>query len=96
VYISNAFSPNGDGVNDFFNIQGHVPNVKEIQSLIIFDRWGTKVFEKFNLLPNDLSSGWDGTFRGQQVQEDTYIFVTEVEFLDDFVGTYSGEIHLIR
>lgn len=96
IYISNAFSPNGDGVNDFFSIQGHVPNILEIQSLIIFDRWGSKVFEKFNLLPNDLSAGWDGTYRGKEVKDDTYIFVAEVEFLDGFLETFTGEIHLIR
>jgi gliding motility-associated-like protein len=96
VYFANVFSPNGDGVNDFFSIQGHIPNISNIQRLIIFDRWGSKVFENLNFLPNDLSSGWDGTFQGQQVEEDTYIFVSEIEFLDGFVGAYTGEIHLMR
>ena len=73
-----------------------MPNILEIQSLIIFDRWGSKVFEKFNLLPNDLSAGWDGTYRGKEVKDDTYIFVAEVEFLDGFLETFTGEIHLIR
>lgn len=96
VYISNAFTPNGDGVNDFFSIQGHVPNITNIQSLIIFDRWGAKVFEKFNLLPNDLAAGWDGTVNGEMAPKNVYLFITEVEFLDGVRSTYSGELTLLR
>lgn len=96
VYISNAFSPNGDGVNDFFSIQGHVPNITKIQSLLIFDRWGSKVFEKFNLLPNDLAAGWDGTVNGKIASEDIYLFITELEFLDGVKVSYSGELTLLR
>ena len=96
VYIANAFSPNGDGVNDLFYIQGHIPNISSIRNLAIFDRWGSKVFERFNFLPNDSNSGWDGTYKGKDSEEDTYIFVAEIEFLDEFIGTYTGEVHLIR
>ncbi|MEY2950775.1 MAG: gliding motility-associated C-terminal domain-containing protein [Saprospiraceae bacterium] len=96
VYIANAFSPNGDGVNDLFYIQGHIPNISNIKNLVIFDRWGSRVFERMNFLPNDEKSGWDGTYKGKDSEEDTYVFVAEIEFLDKMIGTYTGEVHLIR
>lgn len=57
--MPNAFSPNGDGVNDIFYIIGS-KEIISIDDFLIFDRWGNKVFEKHRGVPNDKSFGWDG------------------------------------
>lgn len=96
VFIPNAFSPNLDGSNDYFTIYGAVPNVREIESLMIFDRWGELVFEKGAFLPNEPSIGWDGSFRGKMQERGIYTYVTKVRFLDQELVVYSGNITLIR
>ncbi len=96
VFIPNAFSPNQDGSNDYFTIYGAVPNVTEIESLMIFDRWGELVFEKGAFLPNEPAIGWDGSFRGKIQERGIYTYVTKVRFLDQELVVYSGNITLIR
>jgi len=66
LYVPNAFTPNGDGSNPFFQAYGS--NVQEFQ-LYVFDRWGVLLFES-----KDLNKAWDGTFKGEPVQEDVYVW----------------------
>jgi gliding motility-associated-like protein len=69
IYIPNAFTPNGDGVNDSFIVQGVGINEKDF-TMQIFDRWGEKIFQT-----NSLSEGWTGKVRGNPVsQEDVFIW----------------------
>ncbi|MFT7333850.1 MAG: gliding motility-associated-like protein [Sphingobacteriales bacterium] len=62
----NTFTPNGDGNNDYFEIQAN----EEIQKfeLQIFNRWGERVF-----VSNNLENQWDGTFKGEPVKLGAYI-----------------------
>jgi gliding motility-associated-like protein len=64
VYIPNAFTPNGDGVNDIFKVRS-----ESLLSgtLMIFDRWGNKIFET-----HDLTQGWDGYYKGKKQQAESY------------------------
>ncbi|MEX1187642.1 MAG: PKD domain-containing protein [Bacteroidia bacterium] len=64
IYAPNAFTPNGDGTNDIFNIK--LTYVKQFQ-LEIFDRWGELIF-----LSTDPDFGWNGTYKGNPAQEDVY------------------------
>ena len=66
VYVPNAISTNGDGLNDVFYFRSI--SVEKFE-LMIFNRWGELLFTS-----NDISKGWDGTFKGQPVQIDTYVW----------------------
>lgn len=66
VYAPNAFTPNFNGVNDFFNI--YVKNTKNFE-LMIFDRWGELIFETSN--PN---IGWDGYYKQKPVESGVYVW----------------------
>ncbi|MFZ9847801.1 MAG: gliding motility-associated C-terminal domain-containing protein [Flavobacteriales bacterium] len=66
VYVPNAISTNGDGLNDVFYFRSI--SVEEFE-LMIFNRWGELLFTS-----NDINKGWDGTFKGQPVQIDTYVW----------------------
>jgi gliding motility-associated-like protein len=57
IYVPNAFTPNGDGINDFFNPKGFGVVKYELN---IFDRWGEKVFHT-----DKFEEGWDGKFQGR-------------------------------
>ncbi len=96
VYIPNAFSPDGDGINDRFTIYPG-PAVKKIKRFEIFDRWGEQVFD---LGPTDPSamqySGWDGRLKGQPMQPSVFVYVAEIEFTDGSKEILTGDISLIR
>lgn len=96
AFIPNIFTPNGDGKNDYFTILGDAGNIKFIQSLKIFNRWGGIVFDGKELLPNDVQSGWDGTSRGKPADEGAYVYVAKVVLLNDKVKTLTGDIILNR
>ena len=64
IYIPNAFTPNNDGINDIFRVRSN--NLLK-GTLIIFDRWGNKVFES-----DDINIGWDGFYKGNKQQVETY------------------------
>lgn len=97
TYFASAFSPNGDGINDRFTVQGGVPNVVAIESLQIFDRWGALVFSGTNLPPNDPSDGWDGhSANGKAAATGTYVYSARVRFLDGEVEEFGGSLVLVR
>ena len=87
VFIPNVFTPNEDGVNDRFTVFS-TPEIKEIQRLRIFDRWGQMVYELYDFPPNDVSYGWDGYFRGKK--SNPAVFVCTVEWIDA-----EGELHIL-
>lgn len=66
VYIPNAFSPNGDGLNDVFGVKGH--GVTEFD-LKVYDRWGEMIFQS-----SDPNLGWDGTYKGRLAQHGVYVY----------------------
>jgi gliding motility-associated-like protein len=94
VFIPNTFSPNRDGVNDIFYPRGS--GLFTIKMMRIFNRWGDVVFEKGNMSPNNASMGWDGTFKGQQLTPDVFVYLIDIVCDNNTVLTYKGNIALIK
>lgn len=88
IFIPNAFSPNGDGVNDVFKVRA--PALKSMH-LEVYDRWGHKVFES-----NDLNEGWNGTYKGQQAPLETYGYFFTGECLLGNKITLKGNVTLVK
>jgi gliding motility-associated-like protein len=95
IYIPNAFSPNGDGVNDHFMIYGG-RGVQAVRSFRIFSRSGALVHEAYNLMPGDEAYAWDGAFRGQALSSGVFVYAAEIEFLDGVVEVFKGDLVLVR
>lgn len=95
VYVPNAFSPNEDGLNDKLNIFSGA-SVAKIKSFMVFNRWGESVFQFHNFDPNDLSIGWDGTFKGEKMNPGVFIWFAEVEFVDGAVEIFEGDVMVMR
>jgi gliding motility-associated-like protein len=95
VYIPTAFTPDGDGVNDFFFINGG-NDVRRIRELLIFDRWGNLLFQRGELQPNDPQLGWDGTFNGKKVSLGVYVYYAAIEFVDGRTEIFEGDITVVR
>ena len=67
IYFPNAFTPNGDGLNDYFRPIG--PALSTF-SLIVFDRWGQQLYST-----NDMEKGWDGTYKGGYCPTGVYTYI---------------------
>jgi gliding motility-associated-like protein len=91
TYVPNTFSPNNDGINDFFEWYGNKQAVKLIE-VQIFNRWGEKVFES-----NDVNFRWDGTYLGSDAPVGIYIYLLKITWLDGFTDNrYKGSLMLVR
>lgn len=75
LYVPDAFTPNGDGINDAFSVQGLF--IKAFK-MTVFNRWGAPIFRTETPDP-----GWDGTFNGQVADAGSYTYAIEAE---DFRG----------
>ncbi len=94
LLVPNAFTPNGDGLNDYFYPMAR--GFDKILSFMIFDRQGMKVFERRNFSPNAPSLGWNGTLRGStNVNSQNFVWVAQVE-CEGSVITQKGTILLIK
>jgi gliding motility-associated-like protein len=67
LYMPNAFTPNGDGINDVFRIPPDASLV--LTEFSIFDRWGNKIFTT-----NSINRGWDGTLNGKPLVSSVYVY----------------------
>ena len=95
IFIPTAFSPNADGVNDYFTLFGNQAAL-EIKELRIFNRWGDLLFVGTNLPLNVETKGWDGTFDDRPVTADVFAFYAIVKFIDGEEIIYKGDITLLR
>jgi len=96
IYVPTIFSPNNDGQNDFFFIGSGEGVVLNINSLLIFDRWGNLMFQKNNFSANDPSEGWDGSYNNKAVQPGVYVYQLSVETPTDNNKIITGELTLIN
>ncbi len=93
VYIPNGFTPNGDGVNDKWQIFTG-PGVRQILGTHVFDRWGNLVFES-GQEPSPMSfgsAGWDGRADNGLMNPGVYVYLVQVEFIDGRIFTYRGDV----
>ncbi|MES2678921.1 MAG: gliding motility-associated C-terminal domain-containing protein [Bacteroidota bacterium] len=72
LYVPNSFTPNGDGINDFFYVKG-LGFKSENFFLDVYDRWSHLVFSS-----RDISNGWDGTVKGGAPVQGTYIYKVRI------------------
>ncbi|MCL6524216.1 MAG: PKD domain-containing protein [Thermoflavifilum sp.] len=94
VFIPNTFSPNGDQQNDIFYPRGK--GIQIVRFFRIFNRWGQLMFERENFPIDDKSFGWDGTFKGEALPPDVYVYVTEMVCDNGEVFQIKGNVTLLR
>jgi gliding motility-associated-like protein len=94
VFIPNTFTPNGDGVNDRFYVSGR--GLGAVTKMAIYNRWGELVYEGTGARANDPGFGWDGTYKGEVLAPDVFVYVIEVQCTTGEPFTFRGDISLIR
>ena len=94
VFIPNAFTPDGDGVNDVLMIRA--TGIGIVKHFRIYNKWGKVVFEKNNFSPNDPKIGWDGRINGEMGFAEVYVYTAEVMCENGVSFIYKGNTTLIK
>lgn len=87
LYIPNAFTPTGDGINDEFLPQGYGLSGMEMS---IYNRWGEKIYTG-----QDLTKGWDGKFGGKICEPGVYVYRVVVTTMGGETATRIGQVTLL-
>lgn len=94
IFVPNAFSPNGDGMNDCFSVGGTTGDIIEVFRVIIYSRWGQQVYESAVTDPNCV---WDGKdMSGNIVTPDTYIFRIFGKSYKGAKKVYEGMVTVVK
>ncbi|HTB07552.1 MAG TPA: gliding motility-associated C-terminal domain-containing protein [Bacteroidia bacterium] len=88
LFVPDAFSPNGDGKNDYLYVHGDCVKTMDFK---IFDRWGNMIFES-----TDKNIPWNGTFKGEPMNTGTFVYYLEGTFYNGNTFTKKGNVSLIR
>ena len=88
IFVPNAFTPNGDGLNDTFE-----PKAIFVQSynMVVYNRLGKVVFQS-----KEITQGWDGTFNGKEATSDVYVYTIELVDTQGNEFKTKGTFTLIR
>ncbi|MBX2978371.1 MAG: gliding motility-associated C-terminal domain-containing protein [Flavobacteriales bacterium] len=88
VFVPDAFSPNGDGLNDVLYVRA--PGMGSML-FRVFDRWGSVVFES-----RDTMHGWDGRTNKGLAPDGIYVYALEAEMMDGERISLTGDVTLVR
>lgn len=96
VFVPNAFSPNGDNINDRLEFFAG-PEIARFQFIRIYTRWGAQVFEVNDIVPGDPKGAWDGSVKGgEQAPAGLYIYQAATEGKDGKITRLNGDVMLMR
>ena len=91
LFVPNVFSPNGDGKNDVLEVKVN-PNCVTDYEILIFDRWGEKVFES-----NDINLSWNGTYKGKALDNATFVYYLKITLINtDTPVSKKGNVSIIK
>ena len=88
--MPNAFSPNGDGINDIYRAKNNYQSIVEFDAYI-FNRWGQKLYEW-----HDPAGGWDGKFNGKDVKQGVYFVLVKAKGADGRKYNIKKDVNLLR
>ncbi|MCQ2243704.1 MAG: gliding motility-associated C-terminal domain-containing protein [Bacteroidaceae bacterium] len=90
IDFPNAFSPNGDGINDTFKAKAGAKSIVELNAAI-YNRWGQMVF-KFR----DINDEWDGTYKGHPVKDGVYFLNCDAKGADGRHFRIRKDVNILR
>lgn len=92
VHVPNGFTPNGDGHNDHFLVKG----IGIIKHMVVYSRWGDKVFERSNFIASEPANAWNGYIKGLPAPAGTYVYFIELQCPGGQPFTKKGTVTLMR
>ena len=93
IELPNAFTPNGDNLNDYFTIvsKSSSEDIYKIETFMIFDRFGKIIYSNENGI-----KGWDGKRNGEEMMSDVYIYSIKIRSPGGTLFSFTGDVALIR
>jgi len=91
IFTPNAFTPNGDGINDTFGPVNYFTDIAADYRFMIYNRWGQKIFET-----TDFTRTWDGTFKNGPAPVGSYVFVITYRTVEGLYLEKHGTVTLLR
>jgi len=96
IFIPNVFSPNGDNINDRFEVYSQNNQAVQIQQFSIYDRWGNQLYNENNFFIDDISKFWNGNVQNRKAPTGVYVYYLELISEEGSVEKYAGDLTLIR
>ena len=93
IKVPNAFSPNGDGINDLYNVY-KVKSIVEFNAAI-YNRWGQELY-RWGIDEIGENCGWDGTYKGNPVKAGVYYVVVKAKGADGVEYEFYRDVNLLR
>jgi len=94
LFIPNTFTPNNDGLNDIFYPQGK--GLTTVLRFSVYTRWGELIFDRQNIPLNDPAYGWNGTYKGDPLKPDVFVYIVRAQCEDGKPIEIKGDISLLR
>jgi PKD repeat protein len=94
VFIPNAFSPDGDGINDILMVRAS--GIATVKYFRVFNRWGEMVFEQSNFVPNNPLYGWNGKVKGVAGGPDVFVYTWEALCENGSLFSNKGNVSIIK
>ncbi len=93
-FVPSAFTPNGDGLNDYFNFDILGAKIIDVK---VYNRWGMLVYDNPSQ-PNGITTtnAWDGTFNGEPVGYETFVYHIKITYWDDTNDKLTGTVAVMR
>jgi len=88
VYVPDAFTPNGDGINDTFGISGEA--IRDF-TMRIYNRWGELIFESTNAAQH-----WDGSYKGKVVPQGVYVYQLSAHAITGQHASKKGTVTVVE
>jgi gliding motility-associated-like protein len=92
INVPNAFTPDGDGLNDYFLPRELLSSGVKTFKMDLYNRWGENIFTTTSIE----GRGWDGKYNGVSQPMGVYVYVIDVEFNNNIKKTFKGNVTLIR
>jgi gliding motility-associated-like protein len=90
IHVKNAFTPNGDGINELWEVYDQYSCLKNVK-VHVYNRYGSKVYES-----DDYRNNWDGKFKGKPLPDGTYYAVIEFSLMTGKVYTVRTDVSILR
>ena len=90
IKVKNAFTPNGDGINDFWSVYGQFDCLKNV-TVTVFNRYGSRIYSS-----KSYRNDWNGTYNGKPVPDGTYYAVVDFQLISGKKITVKSDVTIIR
>jgi gliding motility-associated-like protein len=95
IFIPNVFSPNDDGIHDWWYLDAG-NSIVSLHTLQIYDRWGDMVYSLEAPMPVDAWHGWDGRAKGKVVNPGVFVYYLEYQLINGETVVKKGDVTVVR